>query len=277
VEIAEGIYWVGFHDPLAGLHCNPYLIVDNEEAIVIDGGSRPDFASVMMKILKTGIAPGQIKALLYQHYDPDLCGSIPNFEDMIDRRDLKVISDRSSLAFIRHYAVSSPMLTTEGMDLCYTFSSGRTLEFIKTPHSHSSGSFVTFDPQSGVLFTSDIFGSYGTDWELFLDLPPHCIDCVSLDSCPKKNDHCPINDILNFHRAIMTSGKALRHALKKILETPFTIIAPQHGSVIVDSSHMKYIFGLLLSQQGIGIDGIIEDEDDTDFPNLQERFGVDGH
>ena len=32
VEIAEGIYWVGFHDTQSGLHCNPYLIVDNEEA-----------------------------------------------------------------------------------------------------------------------------------------------------------------------------------------------------------------------------------------------------
>ena len=79
VEIAAGIYWVGFFDPQTGLHCNPYLIVDNDEALVIDGGSRPDFATVMMKILQTGIAPDQIKALLYQHYDPDLFGSIPNF------------------------------------------------------------------------------------------------------------------------------------------------------------------------------------------------------
>ncbi|MDH3838287.1 MAG: hypothetical protein OET57_16185, partial [Desulfobacteraceae bacterium] len=49
VEIAEGIYWVGFYDAKSGLHCNPYLIIDNEEALVVDGGSRPDFATVMMK------------------------------------------------------------------------------------------------------------------------------------------------------------------------------------------------------------------------------------
>jgi flavorubredoxin len=72
VEIAEGVYWVGYYDEQAGLHCNPYLIVDNDEAVVIDGGSRPDFATVMMKILQTGIAPNQISGLLYQHYDPDL-------------------------------------------------------------------------------------------------------------------------------------------------------------------------------------------------------------
>jgi hypothetical protein len=44
IEIAEGIYWIGFYDQQAGLHCNPYLIVDNDEAMVIDGGSRPDLS-----------------------------------------------------------------------------------------------------------------------------------------------------------------------------------------------------------------------------------------
>ena len=170
VEIAEGIYWVGFYDAQSGLHCNPYLVVDNEEALVIDGGSRPDIATVMMKILQTGMDPDQIKALLYQHYDPDLCGSIPNFEDLIENSDLKIISDESSLMFIRHYSVSSSMVSIEDVNYHYKFFSGRTLQFIKTPYSHSSGSFVTFDEKSGILFTSDIFGSYGTEWELFLKL-----------------------------------------------------------------------------------------------------------
>ena len=42
IQIAEGTYWIGFCDIEAGLHCNPYLIIDGEEAVVIDGGSRPD-------------------------------------------------------------------------------------------------------------------------------------------------------------------------------------------------------------------------------------------
>ncbi len=57
IEIDNGIYWVGFYDEQSGLHCNPYIIIDNDEAILIDGGSRPDFPQVMMKILKTGINP----------------------------------------------------------------------------------------------------------------------------------------------------------------------------------------------------------------------------
>jgi len=275
VEIEEGIYWVGFHDEHSGLHCNPYLIIDDEEALVIDGGSRPDFATVMMKILQTGMDPNQIKALLYQHYDPDLCGSIPNFEDIIENSSLKIISDQSSLMFIRHYSVSSLMVSIEDLNYHYKFSSGRTLQFIKTPYSHSAGSFVTFDQKSGIIFTSDIFGSYGTEWELFLKLRPQCIDCVNLSECPEDRENCPINDILNFHKIIMPSRKALKYALKKILEVPFTKIAPQHGSIITDRNIMRYVFELLISQKEVGIDLIIEDENTLHFSSLRERFERD--
>ena len=272
VEIADGIYWIGFFDEQAGLHCNPYLIIDNDEAVVIDGGSRPDFATVMMKILQTGIAPNQIIALLYQHYDPDLCGSIPNFEDIIKRNDLKIISDASNLMFIRHYSVATRLLPTSKINNQFRFSSGRTLQFFKTPYAHSGGSIVTFDETSGILFTSDLFGSLGLEWELFLKLRPECMDCVNLKECPSKRTRCPINDILNFHKTVMPSCKALRYSLEQILDIPFTTIAPQHGSIIDNKEIMRYVFESLAILKGVGIDGIIEADYDFDSDKLRKRF-----
>ena len=272
VEIAEGVYWVGFYDEQSGLHCNPYLIIDNDEAMVIDGGSRPDFATVMMKILQTGITPGQIVALLYQHYDPDLCGSIPNFEDIIKRNDLRVISDSENLMFIRHYSVTTRLFPISKLNYQYTFSSGRTLKFVKTPYAHSGGSIVTFDPQSGILFSSDLFGSLGLEWELFLNLKPECMNCVSFARCPQNRPICPVNDILNFHKSVMPSGKALRYALEQMLEIPFTMIAPQHGSIIKNKEIMRYVFELLASLKGVGIDGIIDDDYMLDLDKIKQRF-----
>jgi len=92
VKIAEEVYWVGYVDRKRNLHCNPYLVVDGNEAVLIDGGSRPEFSIVMLKILQTGIQPKNILRLIYQHYDPDLCGSLPNFEDIINSEELKIIS-----------------------------------------------------------------------------------------------------------------------------------------------------------------------------------------
>lgn len=260
IPIAENVYWVGFYDKPSGLHCNPYLMIDGEEAVVIDGGSRPDFPTVMMKILQTGINPSSIIAMIYQHYDPDLVGSISNFEDIIGKEDLRIISDAENKMFIRHYSVSSPLISLDQINHQFQFSSGRTLRFMNTPYSHSAGSFITFDEQSGVLFTSDLFSSYGAEWNLFLELDSACHECRDFARCVRGVNYCPIPDILEFHSRIMTSQKALGFALKRIQEIPFSIIAPQHGSVIPGSQDVNTILCHLLRLKGVGIDGILPDQ-----------------
>ncbi|MBF0329124.1 MAG: MBL fold metallo-hydrolase [Nitrospirae bacterium] len=259
VKIAEGVYWVGFFDKESGLHCNPYLIVDGDEAMVIDGGSRPDFPTVMMKILQTGLNPDSIKALIYQHYDPDLCGSLSNFEDIIGSKELKIISEKTNNVFIRHYYVTSDMMSIDEMGYSYKFSSGRTLRFIKTPYAHSTGSFVTLDEQTGVLFSSDLFGSYSRQWELFLKLEEDCRTCTDYKTCSKGKSDCPIHDILNFHQKLMPSGLILRYAIERIAENKFTLVAPQHGSIISRKEDILLICEKLLNLEAVGIDSIIED------------------
>ncbi|PKN75042.1 MAG: hypothetical protein CVU52_06350 [Deltaproteobacteria bacterium HGW-Deltaproteobacteria-10] len=256
VQIGEGIYWIGFYDKESGLHCNPYIIVDGEEAVVIDGGSRPDFPVVLMKILRTGVAPSSIVALIYNHYDPDLVGSVHNFESIIDRKDLKIISDASNNMFIRHYYVKTALSSVGAMDYEFKFSSGRKLQFIMTPYAHSQGSLVTFDSQSGIVFTSDVFGSIDKNWELFLKLDENCHDCEDQQECMMGKSHCPLRAIYQFHRNVMTSEKALRLAIKRIMALPVQMIAPQHGSVIRDAKDIQYISQMLASLKGVGIDGV---------------------
>lgn len=259
IEIAEGVHWVGFADETSGLHCNPYLLLEGDEAVVIDGGSRPDFPTVMLKILQTGIEPKQIKALIYQHYDPDLCGSIPNFEDVIDRKDLVLISDKESNVFIRHYYVTSKVLSLESVQHAFTFSSGRRLEFYKTPYCHSVGSFVTLDIKTGVLFTSDLFGSISRKWELFLELAPQCRECdPGSISCSVEAAKCPLLGIVDFHRRLMTSNRALRHAMRVIADIPARMIAPQHGSILHHPQDMAAVTRALLNMEDVGIDGVLE-------------------
>lgn len=261
VKIAEGVYWVGFFDEEAGLHCNPYVIIDGEEVVVIDGGSRPDFPTVMRKILQIGIAPATIIALIYQHYDPDLVGSVHNFEEIIERDDLKIISDPANNMFIRHYFTTSTIVPLDSINHQFEFSSGRRLQFINTPYSHSAGSLITFDQQTGILFSSDLFGSLGVQWDLFLELEPECLDCQDLENCVIRRNDCPIPNIFNFHRKIMTSNMALRYSLKKIEKVPYTLIAPQHGSIIHKKEDAECITNLLLSLDDIGIDGIVKEDE----------------
>lgn len=257
IKVDEGIYWVGFADDNAGLHCNPYMIVDGDEAVVIDGGSRDDFSTVMMKILQTGTDPNNINRLIYQHYDPDLCGSIPHFESMIRNDALKVLSHRENNIFIKYYATKSPRECVESLYFSYAFKGGRELTFYLTPYAHSPGSFMTYDKQTSTLFTSDIFGSYDRVWDLTLDLIDRCGTCTPTKKCEVLKTPCAIKGILDFHIRIMTSTKALKYALDIIEQINPKRLAPQHGSIIEGEEDIKKVIRHLRNLESVGIDALL--------------------
>ena len=256
IEIAQGIYWLGFVDKAHDLYSNPYIIIEGDEAIVIDGGNRPDFSTVMTKILQTGFAPSAITRLIYQHYDPDLCGSIPDFEEIIDRNDLKIISHNANHAFIKYYSVLSELQCIEELNFEFTFKTGRRLRFIRTPYAHCQGSFITYDEKTQTLFSSDIFGSYDKEWNLYLELFDNCIACDSYLKCPL-DKHCYVSGIIDFNKSMMPSDKALQYALERIKILSLKRIAPQHGSLIEGEKNTKILLSIMEKLRGVGIDGIM--------------------
>jgi len=258
IEIADGIYWVGFADENAGLHCNPYLIVDHGEAVLVDSGSRNDFSTVMLKIMRTGTNPHNITRLIYQHYDPDLCGNIPHMEAIIGGDKLKIISHRENNIFIEYYSTRSPKQCIEEMDYAFAFSSGRRLTFIPTPYSHSTGSFVTYDTMTRTLFSSDLFGSYDANWSLYAQIIEHCGHCEPAVFCPKTHERCQMHGILNFHQRVMTSARALHYALSRIEELDIALIAPQHGGILDTPAARKAVVSQLTKLKSIGIDHFLE-------------------
>lgn len=258
IKIADGIFWIGVHEPEANLHCNAYLIVEGEKALVIDGGSRPDFANIMMKILQTGIHPQNIAGLIYQHYDPDLCGSISNFIDLCDNKELKIYSKASNNLFLRYYfeKCHHSKLTDIGTLNFELHFGERILKFIKTPYTHSAGSFVTFDEHTGTLFTSDLFGSFSKCWQLFQELSDECFTCKNYDHCPNNLPYCPIPDLLSFHRQVMPCNKALEYSMGLLEKLPVNIIAPQHGSVYSKKRDITHLISLLKDLKEVGVDAI---------------------
>lgn len=258
IEIAEGIFWIGYADDSAGLHCNPYIIIEGEEAILIDGGSRSDFSSVMLKILQTGVNPNHINRLLYHHYDPDLCGSIPHFESLIQHEDLKIISHRENNIFIQYYSSAKPKECIETLGWSYTFRTGRRLKFYRTPYAHSTGSFMTLDEKTGTLFSSDIFGSYDRTWELFIDLKQGCKGCRSHETCHMDATTCMVHGIKNFQQRVMPSTAAFKYALKVVREINPTTIAPQHGSIIRGREWIEIVLDHMERIESLGIDLYLE-------------------
>ncbi len=255
IKVADGIYWIGFFDAAFQLHCNPYLIIEGDEAILIDGGSRTDFSTVMLKILQTGLHPSQIKHLFYSHYDPDLCGSIPEFEEIIDRNDLSILTHTYNVPFIKYYGGKSPIISLDQIDYTFTFETGRKLQFIHTPYAHSEGSTMIYDEQTHTLFTGDMFGSYSPNWELYINIPPTCLACSDNSTvCYKTDTICDLQGLLDFHKKIIPSTQILRYTLNSIKNLDLQLIAPQHGSVIKGASLIKEVIDRLLTLEEVGID-----------------------
>lgn len=260
VEIAPGLYWVGFHDRTTQLHCNPYLIVEGEKAVLVDAGSRPDFPVVMRKILQTGIAPEQIVALIYHHPDPDLCGSMANMIELCANPDLAILSDPANNIFLSYYLEREKrglLKSLDEMGSCFSFN-GRELRFFKTPYAHSAGSFVTCDARTRTVFTSDLFGSLSQQWDLFLRLDEECRACAAdhgKGPCPNGKTYCPLSDILAFHQRVMPSEKGLVNAMRVIGGLDPSLIAPQHGSVVDRKEDIALLVERLSHLRGVGIDG----------------------
>lgn len=259
IEIAEGVYWVGFYDEKSNLHCNPYLIVDGDEAVLIDSGSRDDFSTVMLKIMRTGITPNKIKRLIYQHYDPDLCGNIPHIEAIINSDELKIISQHANNVFIDYYSVSSPKLCIErDLDYKFEFASGRRLEFIMTPYAHAPGSFVTYDTKTKTLFSSDLFGNYDYSSDLYSLIGEICGNCSMPRTCPITQGKCSIKGLLRFHRENMPSKKALLYAIERIEEKDIAMIAPQHGNILDTAVSREIAIDRLKEIDCVGIDYFLQ-------------------
>lgn len=121
---------------------------------------------------------------------------------------------------------------------------------------------MTFDQQTGTLFSSDLFGSYDYAWKLFLHVSPECATCNSYTTCKVGKLHCPISGLLNFHRNVMTSKKALNYALQQIKSLPIQRIAPQHGSIISGEEDIRIVFEKLENLPEVGIDAYFKEEAD---------------
>lgn len=212
IEVTPGIYWIGFHDQLSGLHCNPYLLIDEEEAIIFDPGSIPDFPIVMRKVINT-VLPSMISTIIVNHQDPDVCGCLPVLEDVIDREDLVIAGHSVCLWLVRHYGTRSEMYAGDENDYRLTLRSGRPLEFIFTPHLHSPGAMATYDPMTKSLFTGDLFGTASKNWSLFSDV-----------DFPQS--------MSSWHLSVMPNGDHMRKGLEALETLDIDRILPQHGSVI---------------------------------------------
>ncbi len=208
--IADGIYWVGSSQRSGALQCNPYLILDGDEAVLVDPGSVLDFEDVL-KNVKSLTPIDKISYVVLHHQDPDFCASVPSFEK--EGAKFKIVTQWRAQVLIQYYGVRSDYYIVDEHDYRLRLRSGREITFVPTPYLHFPGGFASYDSKTKTLFSSDLFGSMSTEWSLFAQ-----------DGYIEK--------MKTFHEHDMPSNDILRPVMETFMMMDIRTIAPQHGSVI---------------------------------------------
>jgi len=223
LEVAPNIFWVGFFDRDAGFHCNPYLLIDGDEAVLFDPGTKPHLKEIIGKVTEV-INPRMITHIVLHHQDPDLCAAVPEMEKFLNPA-LRIVASWRAGILIAYYGIEAPFYYVDRNKYKLQLKSGRVLKFIPTPFCHCPGSIVTFDEVSGALFSSDLFGAFSYDWSLFAN--PYYMEAMRA-----------------FHEPYMASKEILRKNIERIERFPVKLILPQHGSILKDEQ-VKEAFGVL--------------------------------
>lgn len=215
-KIGKNIYWVGSKENANELQCNPYLITDGNEGVLIDPGSVLDFDAVCSNVSEI-IDINKIKYIILQHQDPDICSSTPLFEKIIP--DLQIVTHWRAALLIEYYGVKSPFYLINNNDYQLKLSSGEILKFIPTPYLHFPGAFTTYYEEEKTLFSSDLFGAVRNKWELFAD-------------------ESYIETAKTFHEHYMPGNNILRPVMEIFESLNISQIAPQHGSIIRNENNL---------------------------------------
>lgn len=211
-QIAPDIWWVGFLEPDSGEAHNPFLIVDNDEALLINPGSAQDsLRRLIEQKIASIISPSKINHIVLLHNDPERCASVAHFEKIADR-NVRLYAPSNVAGEVRHYGCKNPIISLDGGD-GIIFASGRTIDYYSTPHIARAGSGIIHDKKTGSIFCGCLFGEQTEEWNLFAST-----DAWQNLSKGKLSEGC--------------SKKAFLEALNKVEKLSPERICPHKGPII---------------------------------------------
>lgn len=212
VELAPRVWWVGSMLPEDAFQCHVYLVEQGDQSVLIDPGSAMVADEVIDKIEQV-VGLRNVRWLVCSHADPDILGALPALVSAGLHPQAAIVTHWRDEALIQHTGTPLPFWRIEDHEWRLPLRD-RTLSFVFTPYAHFAGSFCAFDEVSGTLFSSDLFGGFTDDQDLFAS---------SVDY---------FEGMRAFHEHYMPSREILSHSLEQLHELPIRRIAPQHGQVI---------------------------------------------
>ncbi|EGA67080.1 MBL fold metallo-hydrolase [Vibrio brasiliensis] len=230
--------WVMFaRDPLKPekiIDTNQYMIVNKQQAILLDPGGIELFSSMLSSVVKE-VPIDHIKYLFASHQDPDIISSLGLWDKALPSATL--YSPWLWEGFIRHFgmeSISFAPIKDEGGCLSL---SGLDIQFIPAHYMHSSGNFSVYDPKAKILMSGDIGAA--------LDAPEAPFFVEDFEQHTAKMEY--------FHRRWMPSNKAKRAWIDQVSQLDIDMLCPQHGGIFKGDNVQRFLDWLEQLDVGIAV------------------------
>ncbi len=203
------------------VQANVFLIADNKKGILLDPGGHKVFKPLFSDISEL-IGIQNLKYIFLSHQDPDIVAGLNGW--LITTKATALIS-KLWMRFIPHYGLDRYVvsrlkpLEDEGGILKL----GNSEIFIIPAHfMHSPGNFQIYDPVSQILFSGDMFFSFGMDY-MFVN--------------PGDDIEKHLKEYVEPYVKRFMGGKQIFKPYARMLREideifGIKMIAPQHGAII---------------------------------------------
>ena len=218
--------WLGLDEADAekGVLTNQYLLVSDGKGLLIDPGGYFVFNRVLEAVSEF-LDPADVVGVFYSHQDPDIIGSLNLIVDFFPNAEIYV--SELWVRFLPHLGATAGLRLRPIPDDGMSIEVGkRPVRFIPAHFLHSPGNFTLYDPETRVLFTSDIGASVFPPgvWYLFVE---------------DFEDHTRYME--PFHRRYLASMKAVRLWLNRVKGLEIDVVAPQHGALMQGENARKFL------------------------------------
>ncbi len=215
--------------------CNQHLIIDGDDAMILDPGGHKLYAKVF-SASKRALGGATIRHMFLSHQDPDIVAAANGWLMALPK--LEAWCSKLWARFVPH--IGNDRLLFDRMrsipDAGGRIALGRSEVWAIPAHFlHSADNFHVYDPVSKILYTGDLGASIGEGYRVVADFGHH------------------IQYMAGFHRRYMGSTRALKLWLKLVRQLDISIIAPQHGAAFVGRDRCAALLDWLDSLE-VGVD-----------------------
>ncbi len=231
VRIAENIYRISANIENAdlfegiwpipdGVSLNSYLVTGDKIAL-IDLVKDWEGAPVKMKdqLDSISVAMSDIDYLIVNHMEPDHTGWMKEF--IQQNTELKIFTTKKAVPLFKaFYGIENNLHAIESGE---TLDLGKNLviQFEETPNVHWPETMMTYEVHSGVLFSCDAFGSFGSVKDAAFD-----------DQLSEEEKNFFYDESLRYYSNIVsTFSFAVEKAIQKFAGFKINVVAPSHGII----------------------------------------------